>query len=264
MNIPRFLIDCQFIDESQSSITLKDAKLIKQIRKVLRLEKGSPLDILDGKGNIYHCHLQIGQGESALIAKIQSKKKLRVESETNFTVVLPLIKPARFEWALEKLTEIGADIIVPVTLTRTMIKLPPSTIGEDRTKFIRWQKIIQEATEQCERSVQPQLLQPLTFEHYLRTLPNNPGSLRIICTERKKVQSLQDLLYNHKQCPSFCAIALGAEGGFTEEEVKLALSYNFMPVSLGNNILRTETAAIYTLAIVKTFLANTKGAPIDR
>jgi 16S rRNA (uracil1498-N3)-methyltransferase len=259
MTIPRFFIDLKFIDEASRTIVCPDAKLVKQIRKVLRLENGAKLDLLDGKGNIYHCILQnfqFDKNSESFTAVIKDKQSIKNQLETNIAVALPLIKQARFEWALEKLTELGVCEIIPVALDRSVVKL--SNNGEEtesNSKFLRWQKIVQEAAEQCERSMPPNLARPTSFKTWLEQLPKNQLSeLRIICVERQDTQSLENLLYNQKFLPSRCAIAFGAEGGLTEEEIKLALSYQFKPVSLGSLILRTETATIYTLAIVNAFL----------
>jgi 16S rRNA (uracil1498-N3)-methyltransferase len=259
MNIPRFFIDSKLIEEAVPIIVLRDAKLVKQIRKVLRLDNGARIDILDGKGNIYHCRLQILDSKpnhESIQAKIESKESIANTPQTKVTIALPLIKINRFEWAIEKLTELGVDTIVPVALSRSMIKLSnDEQSAEAKSKFIRWQKIIQEAAEQCERPVPPKLSPSVLFENWLKNIENeNSAQLKIICTERQNVQNLENLLYNQINLPSSCAIAFGAEGGFTEEEIKLALSHQFIPVSLGPLILRTETASIYTLAIVNAFL----------
>ncbi len=259
MNIPRFFIDCQLIGEAAHTIALKDVKLVKQIRKVLRLENGAKIDILDGKGNIYHCSLQISahqQNRDLLQAKIESKESIANQPQTKVTIALPLIKTSRFEWAIEKLTELGVDTIIPVALSRSVVKLSTDRqSAESKSKFTRWKKIIQEAAEQCERSMPPKLSPLVLFENWLKSMEDeSPAPLRIICAERQNVQSLENLLYNQTNLPSSCAIAFGAEGGFTEEEIKLALSHQFIPVSLGPLILRTETATIYTLAIVNAFL----------
>ncbi len=277
MNIPRFFIEAKYINKQQKTVFCQDAKLTKQIRKVLRLGNGSKIDVLDGNGNIYHCLLQIipGQSPEDFQAQIDSHEKLPSLSNTSITVGLPLIKPNRFDWALEKVTELGADTIIPIALHRSIIKISPQNNSnrdsdpENKAKFIRWQKIIQEASEQCERPMPPRLVPPLTFQEWLEkyfakdtkhednkhSVTNN---LRLICAERQNAETLETVLYNQKIPPNSCAIALGAEGGFIEEEIKLALSYEFIPVSLGPLILRSETAAVYTLAVINAVLRLNK------
>ena len=279
MNIPRFFINPKYINTEEGTVFCQDAKLAKQIRKVLRLGNGDRLDILDSQGYIYHCILQISpkQSRDCFQAIIEKQEKLPVEKKPQLIVALPLIKIHRFEWALEKLTELGVDKIVPIALHRSIVKLPPnnhannkndndSNNAEHHSKFLRWQKIIQEASEQCERPTPPHLVAPLSFKDWLENdlaldLGEANTSLRIICAERQDVQPLELLLCNQTYMPSTCAIALGAEGGFTEEEFKLALRHQFTPVSLGTRILRTETAAIYTLSIVNALLRLIQKTP---
>ena len=259
MNIHRFFIQSSFIDETNQIITCHDSKLVKQIYKVLRLENGDKIDILDGRGNIYHCCLQnlsLQRNREELKAIIEKKEIIPNSSKSKIIIALPLIRNTRFEWALEKLTELEVSSIFPVILDRNQIKSNlDNNNSEGKAKFIRWQRIIQEAAEQCERSMLPELNPPILFEEWLNKIDHEAKpQLRIICAERKNVEPVEKLLYNQKIVPATCAIAFGAEGGLTEEEIKLSQAHRFIPVSLGPLILRTETATLYTLAIVNAFL----------
>jgi 16S rRNA (uracil1498-N3)-methyltransferase len=257
MTIHRFFIGPQFIDEEKGIILCQSRNLVKQVRKVLRLENGDRLDILDGQGSVYHCILDnylTGGKRDFFQAKITGKEVTNQSADTSFTIAMPLIKTNRFEWALEKLTELGADKIVPIALSRTVIKT------EEFSKQIRWRKIIEEAAEQCERSRTPELTAPLEFLAWLQQLEQNQNdSLRLICLERKTNKIIEEVLYNfndrQSNHPFSCAIAIGAEGGFTEDEIEAAILHNFVPVSLGCHILRSETAALCALAISKSCLA---------
>jgi len=289
MTIHRFLIARQFIDEERGTVRCQSKKLVRQIRKVLRLENGNQVDVLDGQGNVYHCVLQnvrSGVAPDVFQAQITGKEKSIEPVGIRLTIAMPLIKTSRFEWALEKLTELGADKIVPIALSRSVIKTQPFS------KLARWRKIIEEATEQCERSRVPELMAPLGFSDWLHQNEQaQDNALRLICIERQTAQSLEEVLCNfrNRQTNSFvgvdcidpwasflrcrgstvstqnrmqsaptlsCAIAVGAEGGFSEEEIQAALTKNFIPVSLGSHILRSETAAIYALSISTSMLAG--------
>ena len=258
MTIHRFFIAPQYIDEEQGTIGYRSQKLVKQIHKVLRLENGDKIAVLDGRGNIYHCILQsvrLEKGQDFFQAKIISKEKNIESTGINFTVAMPLIKTSRFEWALEKMTELGVDKIIPVTLSRTVIKT------EQTSKLTRWCKIIEEAAEQCERLKTPELIAPLQFCDWLAQYEQvQDNYLRLICIERQATQSLEEALCNfiknQTNTAMSCAIAIGAEGGFSEEEMEAAFRQNFIPVSLGTNILRSETAAIYALSISTSLLAR--------
>ena len=275
MNIPRFIIGPQFIDQDRHAVICQSAKLVRQVRKVLRLGNGDRVEIIDGQGNIYHCLLENimpQAGRDFFQARIISQEKLFEPTGARFTIGLPIIKTSRFEWALEKLTEIGVDRIVPIILHRSIIKRSSDsgTASGDlnyQSKLPRWHKIIEEASEQCERASIPQLLEPIRFAEWLAQAEQSQNNtLRFICAERRNSPSLEESLCNYKSAqknaPLHCAIAIGAEGGFTEEEIKAAISSMFIPVSLGPHILRSETAAIYALSISRALLSNqqTNGA----
>ncbi len=254
MTTHRFFIAPQFINEERGEILCQSQKLVKQIRKVLRLENGDQVDVLDGQGNIYHCilaNITPKANRDFFQAKIAGKEKIIEPAGINFTIAMPLIKPSRFEWALEKLTELGVDKIVPIALSRSAIKT------QEFSKLTRWQKIIQEASEQCERACIPELLAPLAFLDWLHQYEKGKdGILRLICAERRTAQFLTEVLCNRQNnLLSDCAIAVGAAGGFSDEEIQAALTHGFIPVSLGTNILRSETAAIYALSVTKSLLA---------
>lgn len=257
MSIPRFFIKPECINEPKGLVICQDAKLIKQIHKVLRLENGAKIDFLNGTGKIYHCILKklfVRLGNERLEAHIENIESHSSTEGSKTDIALPLIKINRFEWALEKLTELGINSITPIAFERSIIKLSQEKPAESKAKFTRWQKIMLEASEQCERFSPPELQAPSSFKNWLENLSTGDRQLRLICTERQNVQPLEKLLYNQKGRAASYAIAIGAEGGFTEEEIKLALEYEFIPVSLGKLILRSETAAVYTLAIVNAFL----------
>jgi len=287
MTIHRFFIGPESIDEEQGTVLCQSQKLAKQVRKVLRLENGAPLDILDGHGNIYHCILADiipGAPRDLFQAKIIAKERCTDSASITFTIAMPLIKTNRFEWALEKITELGVNKIVPVALSRSIIK------GAELLKLTRWRKIIEEAAEQSEHNRSPELTAPLGFINWLEQDKQTQNkSLRLICVERQSAQTLEEVLYNfsNKQmasrahdceeqsaaprlyarraeetageaAPTYCAIAVGAEGGFTEEEIQSALAHNFVAVSLGPNILRSETAALTALAISRSWFSRVK------
>lgn len=279
MNIHRFFIAPEFIDEEKGIIVCRSDKLVRQVRKVLRLENGQEIAVLNGQGNIYHCilaNILPAAGRDVFQARIISQEKNSAAPTTTFTLAMPLIKASRFEWALEKLTELGVDIIVPIILDRTVVKIPKDTYASgtshddrvqiDNPKLSRWHKIIEEAVEQCERPLISELSTPLSFTHWLNVYDqskHHDSTIRLICAERRCVQTLQTSLDNWRRknaMPTDCAIAVGAEGGFSDKEIQFAEDKGFIPVSLGPNILRSETAAVYALSISKAILCHSSSA----
>ena len=278
MTVPRFFVPAKTIDRQNKRVSYSDGPIAKQISKVLRLQSGDALDFLDGTGAIYHCQLESCSKET-IIASIQSTIEANNKSALRINVALPPLKSGRFEWALEKLTELGVTQIIPILVERSVVKpnqhesqlrekkdqLDLSTFSERSLsanapeelsgKLARWQSIVKEAAEQCERTVLPQLVSPISFASFLQAEQNaRPNSVRFICAERSTGHSFAESLCNQLSGRSErvedITIAIGAEGGFTEHELTTAIAAGFAPVSLGKLILRAETAAIYALAIV--------------
>jgi 16S rRNA (uracil1498-N3)-methyltransferase len=256
MSAPRFFIPKEAIKSEPLCIRYEDESLAKQLKKVLRLRKGDYLDFLDGTGNLYHCSLSALEGRS-VEASILSVHKGADRSRKTIVALSPL-KSGRFEWAIEKLTELNVAEIVPTILERSVVRIDGGTADsgtESATnKMTRWRSIAREAAEQCERLTLPHLVAPLSFEKFLdREKQLRPNGLRLICAERRDAPSIAESLCNltnNGQDDRSLTIAVGAEGGFSEDEIHQAELAGFKSVSLGKLILRAETAAIYALAIV--------------
>jgi len=247
MSIPRFFIPPEAIDSQAGLVRYKDPDIARQISKVLRLVKGDKLSLLDGKGNIYHCFLE-DYSKEMVIARISDRETSETQ-RTHITVAMAVLKGERFEWALEKLTELGVASIVPIIVSRSVVR-PDKEISN---KIKRWRTILKESAEQCERSTIPCLVPPLNFRDWLSSQCHpKAGQLKLICAERRNVPHFRNVLCNQGDNKSFSEliVVIGAEGGFTDEEVKMATEANFMPVSFGKRILRGETAAIYALTIL--------------
>lgn len=267
MRIPRFFLPQNSFDLITGTVAVEDSQIVDQILKVLRLSAGDQIDFLDGTGKIFRCTLESQQPRhrpkdksrsKSLTARIDSESKATGEASVSLSVALPILRPARFEWAVEKLTELGAKEIVPIVTARS--------VGRE-SKLSRWQSIAREASEQCERALIPPISPPLTLEEYLLHLANEPDATIFICTERAdqlpedtpSAEALHMVLCNFdKKAPHKISVIVGAEGGFTEEEQNFALKLGAKPVSLGKRILRSETAAIYISAIVMAILDQSR------
>jgi 16S rRNA (uracil1498-N3)-methyltransferase len=262
MTVPRFFIPVAAIDAKKATIAHEDERLTRQINNVLRLKAGDRIDLLDGLGSLYHCRIE-SAGKRQLKARIEQSLKIEEPDEIPIHVGLPLLKGGRFEWALEKLTELGVAKISPILVTRSVVKADLSGEGKDRSednKLERWLTILKEAAEQCERATIPRLVPPRRFALFLQECSLVENSLNLICAERRQAGNITKKLDNNDRVtsPDEVAIAVGAEGGFTGGEVEEAIAFGFTPISLGHRILRSETAAIYALAIVASKYAARK------
>jgi 16S rRNA (uracil1498-N3)-methyltransferase len=168
-----------------------------------------------------------------------------------------LIKPARFEWAVEKATELGVDRIVPLVTARTLSQ--PSA-AQGQAKHLRWQRIAAESARQCRRSTVPGIDPVTPFASFVDELS---GCSMLLPTLTATTPSLSEALVVRRQ-RGRVAILIGPEGDFTAEEVAHATRAGAVPVSLGRFTLRSETASVACLAVAQSLFSSSAGKPDDR
>jgi 16S rRNA (uracil1498-N3)-methyltransferase len=151
----------------------------------------------------------------------------------------------RMEWAIEKCTELNATSIVPVIARRTEKHLAQA--AEKRVE--RWRRIAREASEQARRVTPPEIGGPVKLDVALRTL----ADLRIALAEAEREAQLAEILRGHDGTSSL-GLAIGPEGGWTQDELQLFEQAGWVPASLGATILRAETAAIAALAVARSIM----------
>ena len=206
----------------------------KHVVKVLRKKAGDILHITNGRGFIYKAEI-IEANPRNCKAEIISRKKRHAPTHSLHLVVAPPKMNDRFEWFLEKATEIGIDEITPIICERSERK----TI-----KLERMQKVVQSAMKQSLQAYLPKLNKPISFMDYLST--EKKGLLFIAhCAEGEKME-----LKRRVAPDKDVTVLIGPEGDFTKAEIRGACEQGFLPVSLGKNRLRTETAAVVACATV--------------
>ena len=204
--------------------------------RVLRARVGQEFDIATGtivrRGRIVaikenRVELELGQEISA-------------EPTLAITLLLAIFKFDRMEWAIEKCTELGASRIVPVIARRTDAHLAAASAKRAE----RWRRIARQAAEQSRRATSPEIAAPIR----LQEAASLSGALRIVLAESERGTLLRDVLAS---CPEGeVLLAIGPEGGWTEEELHLFRKSGWIAASLGPTILRAETAAIAATAII--------------
>lgn len=222
---------------------VEDRDEIRHVRKVLRLRTGDAVVLFNGEGKEY----------SAAISDISSGKisfKLLSESSTSTTepplqiiLGLGLLKSAKFDWLVQKTTELGVSEIVPFFSEHAI----PQWEGEKaRSRKSRWEKIVAEAAKQCGRLRVPRIHSPCSFAEALHK--EFEGAVKIFLWEREKSGTLRDALRD----PSSSIYALvGPEGGFAEREALKAQQAGFRPIRLGPRVLRAETAGIAIVSLLQ-------------
>jgi 16S rRNA (uracil1498-N3)-methyltransferase len=205
------------------------------LANVMRLGPGDALRVVDGEGNCYGARITALTRTAASCA-ITSHEFRPCEPERQVTLGVGLLKnPARFEFLVEKSVELGVHAIVPLITARTVAR---------QAKAGRLSKIAIAAMKQSGRSVLPGISPPVSFQEFVEQA--SPLAARLLPHEQAPVD--HPLVPPHGM--NAIIVAIGPEGGFSEEEVGFAAGKGFAVVSLGARRLRTETAAIVAVAAV--------------
>ncbi len=231
--------------------------LVHQIRDVLRLTAGDNVVVLDDSGWEYEVQLDAVEQEQAT-GQIQNKVLARTEPRAKITLYQSLLKGDKFEWVLQKGTELGIVEFVPIVCDRCVIG---SVDDVSKAKLERWRRIVLEAAEQSRRARLPRLQQPLLFPQACERARR--ADLALLPWEEEKTRSLRSMLTGYDSVsitaggktapmrkPFSISIFVGPEGGFTTREVDQARRYGLAPVSLGPRILRAETAALAAVTMI--------------
>lgn len=215
-----------------------------QVRDVLRMRGGDEIILLDNAGWQYRCTL--GEISRRLVSvHVLDKTSAPPEPRTQITLYQGLPKKDKFEWILQKCTELGVARFVPVFTQRTV----PDQMTP--TKRTRLERIITEAAEQSRRGRLPELRDPMPFEQAIAE--SGQFSVALIPYEAEQQARLGDKLPTEADS---IALFIGPEGGFSVQEIEAAKTAGVQPISLGPRILRTETAAIATVALIMGLLGE--------
>lgn len=212
--------------------------VVHQLRNVLRMQRGAHVIVLDDSGWEYEVELTEVSRERVEGAVIV-RRLVEAEPQVKISLYQSLLKTDRFEFALQKGTELGVVEFVPTLAARCVVR----NLDMDSHRVARWERIVQEAAEQAQRGRLPRL-QPamLLGEACKRMVRAGPA---LMLHEGTGTVGLRDVLgeLDHAASPLFSlSLLVGPEGGFTAEEVALAERYGVRLVSLGPRILRAETA----------------------
>jgi 16S rRNA (uracil1498-N3)-methyltransferase len=235
MQLPFFYIDDY--DPSQKEIVL-DEDSSKHIVQVLRMKDKEKLNLTDGKGHLITAEI-IDAHKKHCSVTIQHST-FNTQPPRIVTIAISLIKnTSRFEWFLEKATEIGISEIIPLICERT---------EKQKFRYDRMKGICVSAMLQSQQVWLPVLHDPIHFEDFVIRQFANYGKMIAHCINEEK-QKIDHLLIS--KYPNQI-ILIGPEGDFTKQEIELALQNTFIPVSLGGTRLRTETAGIVAASLLSS------------
>jgi 16S rRNA (uracil1498-N3)-methyltransferase len=216
--------------------------IVHQIRDVLRMRPGDEIVLLDNSGAARRVELETIDRD-AVRGRVTETWKQETEPRTHITLYQGLLKGQKFEWVLQKGTEIGISAFVPVLAARCVIG-SMDDVSDARVE--RWERIIVEAAEQSGRAALPHLSQPVLFGNACGQACRVGAAL--IPWEAEQTVGLRQAL--HGMEPGELGLFIGPEGGFAEEEIALARDSGLVPVSLGPRILRSETAGLAAAAAI--------------
>jgi 16S rRNA (uracil1498-N3)-methyltransferase len=206
----------------------------------LRLRQGDKAELFDGKGAVAEAVVAAAD-RGKVVLEVLSRCCLAARQQGRVIIAAGVAKGWRFDWLVEKCTELGVEHIVPVLFSRTVKQPAGSTAAE------RWRLVAVEACKQSGRVFVPQVDAPATLRQCAKGLKARyPSAMRLIGSCDASAGAVGAIGYDGRDCAAF----VGPEGGLTGEESELLVGLGAMPVSLTATVLRTETAAVAFAAVL--------------
>jgi 16S rRNA (uracil1498-N3)-methyltransferase len=213
--------------------------LAHRLARVLRLRPGDRVVLTEGGEREFEVELT-GVTAKGVTGVVTGDRASPPEPAVEVVLYQSLIRPQRFDFVLEKGTELGVARFVPVINARS--QLDEASPGRAE----RWARLVIEAAEQCGRGRLPAIDAPLAFAEAIAAAPG----LRIVPYEAERLNRLADYLRGLPERPHSVSLFIGPEGGYTDEEIALARKAGAVLVTLGRQVLRSETAGVVAAAIV--------------
>ena len=237
----RFFISPEWIENR--TVTLVD-EVAHQIRAVLRMQPGRKIVVLDNGGYEHYVTLR-HVAKNVVTGEIYDSRPVESEPRLQLTLYQGTLKAQKFEWVLQKGTELGVTEFVPTICERSVL----SDVENVDRKLERWARIIKEAAEQAGRGLLPKLRSARMFQQACQQAGQRAGST-LIAWEAETNTDLKTALAATPTAPTEIGLFIGPEGGYTLDEVRLASGYGIIPVGLGKRILRAETAGLVGAAAI--------------
>jgi 16S rRNA (uracil1498-N3)-methyltransferase len=241
-----------FVDRFDANSATLRGDAAEHLGRVLRAEPGQLCELSDGNsvwlGRVERVALP-NRGEKRIEFSLVEHIPAR-EPWLHLHLLMAIVKFDRFEWCLEKATELGVTEIVPLAAARTDKPLAAAA----RKRRARWERIVFESAQQSRRLRPPVLSGERAPVRPADAFAQSAATLKLLFSERREAKPLRDVLRGAKG--SSVGLAIGPEGGWTDEEISSARASGFIETSLGENILRTETAVLAALANLRFALGT--------
>lgn len=224
----------------------------QHLARVLRLPAGAPLRAFNGRGGEFDAVIESIQRDAVLL-RIGTYQHIETESPLQVTLLQGIARGEKMDLILQKATELGVTAMVPVTASRSTVKLDARTAER---KLLHWQGVVAGACEQCGRDRIPVIAPPATLA---AAVAASQAQLKLLLVPEAAAGTLKTLLAaaaaGAAQPPSICLL-IGPEGGLDPQEVAQAKSAGFQACQLGPRVLRTETAALTALAALQSLAGD--------
>ncbi len=225
----RFYAPLEQFQEKQVSLSAEETR---HLRDVLRLKIGDEVRTFDGDGREFLCVITEVGKSAADLQVLKEIEPSAPESAIELTLAAAVYKNDKLDLVVQKAVELGVTSLIPVVTFRSEVKLRDTTKRTDR-----WRKIALEATKQCERARVMSVADPVSFEDFIAS-GNSATGLKLMFSEKSGAGISMDI--DQKNITAL----VGPKGGWEDSEIELASRRGFLPVKLGNRIMRAETAAI--------------------
>lgn len=216
----------------------------------LRMRAGDTVTVFDGAGDAAEAQLEEVSPKNVTV-RVVSRRQIEPPAGT-VTLLQGLTKSGKFDLVIEKATELGISKIVPVLCERTVVELKG---GKEESKVSRWQRLAEEAAKQCGRPTIPDIATPAKLTQLFSG--GEHAFDRLIVPWEERAGEAGAISEHLLRGAANIAVLIGPEGGLTEDEVAAAKEAGGVVVSLGPNILRSETAAIAAITLITHFLRAT-------
>lgn len=241
----RFFVDPDNI--SQNKIIIQDKATIHHLKDVLHLGINDEAIACDDKGNEFVCVIkEILKGQATLDIKT-ARRKPEKENNIKLTFACAIPKKAKMDEIIDKLTQLGVDRIIPLYTERVVVKLNKH---KENLRLEKWKKTALVASQQSQRTRLPIIERPQTLERVLAGAQDSDLKLIPALIGRRK--ALKEVML--KSRPNNILVLIGPEGDFTDEEINIAEKSGCIPVTLGEQVLRVDTAAIAVAGFIQLFL----------
>lgn len=244
--MPVFFVPSQCIKPPTISIT---GDLLTHLRDSLRITTGETLWFGNGQGTRYRVEI-IDVSKQAVSGRILETIQEPPRRAPRLILGHSLLKGEKMDWVIQKATELGVSEIVPMESRQSVVHLKADRVDH---QLARWRRIALEAAQQSEQWHVPTIASPQSLAALLTSRAT--GTITFMLTERREGKSLQTVKLQ-QDVTSSVLVLVGPEGGWSKEEVQIAEQAKVVPITLGQQILRAETAAIAAISILQSRLGE--------